>query len=409
MRTISEDLAQGRTVLYILPPDVSAEVIWEAIHGELWHRHFDILDGKVDPDAGARPIRDVLAEALGLSGASSPTVTPESLLARKGLPQVIWLSGLDRLPSDQAATWCSFLSRWAAFTAGERGQLWPVFCAPVSKSGVLPTPLPSDVRIVTRRWWGTSSATEIRLACRSLEDSGPGSLSALWREYLLPSLAGGSLSLAAHLFDLRVESEQELRSHLVDYAKERDWDPALLEQVDRLDRANSSLRKLREGEATQPDEFLRRPWLEGIISQTPEYGVELSSAALAMLGRWEVVRHRLWRAQAALLLPLLDGLRLRLCGILTTRQGADWPWRWRRPESPDEMAQVSSDPYGCQIRHLEALLRECRPFQKERHWLPLLSLAKWLRNELAHYRPVNYSHLLRLTELSESVDDSKRS
>lgn len=50
----------------------------------------------------------------------------------------------------------------------------------------------------------------------------------------------------------------------------------------------------------------------------------------------EDIDHRLWRGQAALLLPFLDSIRLDLCAELTSLHGRDWPIRWKRPIAVDQ-------------------------------------------------------------------------
>jgi len=70
---------------------------------------------------------------------------------------------------------------------------------------------------------------------------------------------------------------------------------------------------------------LRCYWAVGLLQVTPEHGMELNAAGLCLLGRGAEVRHRLWRGQAAMLLPMLDDTRLKMCAQLTCDYRREWP------------------------------------------------------------------------------------
>ncbi|HWQ14177.1 MAG TPA: hypothetical protein VNL77_15370 [Roseiflexaceae bacterium] len=141
---------------------------------------------------------------------------------------------------------------------------------------------------------------------------------------------------------------------------------------------------------TQPPLSRLELWAHGIVGATPEYGIELHVAALAALGRTEEIRHRLWRAQARTLLPLIDHVRLQICEELTRTYGPDWPIRWRAPLSDEEEQAVRISPLACQWGHLEWLVKNCADLRAANRWRSLVSLCRWIRNEIAHYRPVGF-------------------
>ena len=58
---------------------------------------------------------------------------------------------------------------------------------------------------------------------------------------------------------------------------------------------------------------------EQITLYTPEYGEEISSAGLAILENDQEILHRIWRAQAELVLPLIDDTRIKVSRILEKR------------------------------------------------------------------------------------------
>ena len=58
-------------------------------------------------------------------------------------------------------------------------------------------------------------------------------------------------------------------------------------------------------------------------------------------------------AQAELLLPTLDGIRLDLCGYLTRLYGTDWPVKWFQPEHPRDEAAVRENSLACEWGYLD--------------------------------------------------------
>ena len=123
---------------------------------------------------------------------------------------------------------------------------------------------------------------------------------------------------------------------------------------------------------------------------SPEAGVELHPAALALAGKSEALEQRLWRAQAALMLPRLDMVRHGICQQLAHRYGPKWPTRWAQPDSDEEIEQLRRSHLACQWGYLEYVLRSCPQFRGQRRLLPLVYRCRKIRNELAHYRPIEF-------------------
>lgn len=100
-----------------------------------------------------------------------------------------------------------------------------------------------------------------------------------------------------------------------------------------------------------------------------------------------MLRHRLWRAQVALMLPLVDRLRLAVCSWIGQRHEEDWPLLLGAPKDPFEREAVADDPFACQWGHLVEVLRA--PELRELHALqPTARVARDIRNQLAHQRCV---------------------
>ena len=141
--------------------------------------------------------------------------------------------------------------------------------------------------------------------------------------------------------------------------------------------------------------FEQQWWAEGMLHYTWEYGLELHSAVLALAQRYDVLRQRLWRGQAALLLPLLDQVRVALCERLTEQHGSEWPLKWGEPLSDEEKAAVRMTPLAAQWGYLDHLLTHTPAGRWEPRISPLVSRARTLRNRVAHFQPVSFTDFQR--------------
>jgi hypothetical protein len=102
------------------------------------------------------------------------------------------------------------------------------------------------------------------------------------------------------------------------------------------------------------------------------------------------IEKRMWRGQVSMLLPAVDTIRLYICDRLTDNYGLDWPLSFP-PKEPEELQRVKNNPRASQLGHLLHTIQYHRQFAEERKYIPLVKRAKEIRNELAHYRPINYT------------------
>ena len=393
LNTLATDLADRRSVFVLLPIGVDPTEVWSMLRGELWRRDF----GFEEISLPNLPESHVPAVALGNVlrvrwPAPEAPRTIAHLITAENLPDVVQLGGLDQLPASAREAWTSFVVQWAQASqnVADRGKEPTALCVLVPAPVMLPSMPESSVYLTVRWWWGFPSTLEMRLLCRLSNQSGDRDSVAQWREYVLPALAGNDVSLMEYLWDeLALFEESDLVFWLHSFAEQRGWSAAALQRWGSGELFTGSSRN--PGHlALAPPPPLRTLWAHGTLGWTPEYGLELHTAALAALGQDQELNHRLWRGQAELLLPLVDHVRLSLCAHLTRLYGHDWPLRWHQPESLEERAALRRSPLACQWGYLEWLLKNCIPLRAERRWLPLVSLARWIRNAMAHYRPVTF-------------------
>jgi hypothetical protein len=127
---------------------------------------------------------------------------------------------------------------------------------------------------------------------------------------------------------------------------------------------------------------------------TPEYGEEIHSAIVAVQGDNREITHRLWRGQAALLLPLIDRTRMILCEQLSASYGDAWPSLVQNPESG----------LCAELGAIEVALTTVLTWNSERdRWLRVVKLARHIRNNLAHYEPISYEDFALFWQLNVKV------
>lgn len=410
VQAVADDLCAGRSVIWLLPAGLESEAIAALLRAELWRRDAD-ADALWLPDLGRdRPLAPALADAFQLAWPTPETPrTVDILLAmRPQLPDVIILDGLAELDGARRADWLDFCARWAE--AGKRhaqpGQAGTALCVLAPAAAALDC-LPEPAAFVSVRWWwAIPSALEILMICRQENGCAGDDSEARWREMVWPALAGNDLRLVECLWDRPVPDVPALMTSLAAYAVERGWTCEEATVACELAAPGTLGGSATAGMA--PPEAVRSAWARGLISWTPEYGLELHSAAAALLGQTGEIAHRLWRGQVALLLPAVDRLRRRICQELTDRHGHDWPTRWFPPEDERDAAAVRADPIACELGHLAALLRECAELRVPASWGPVAMHLKWLRNELAHYRPIGYFDAVSLWRQLDMDDAAPR-
>lgn len=397
-------LAQRLSQLILCPDTGSSVAVAEAVRAELLRRDFSLSGAYLPAMEGKISLEHALAELLGVPAAEfSGTYLLEDLSTQPGWPDVFLLEGFAELSDSSQERWLALLNRWSHTSQkaiGEGRSLPALFCVAKPSSGVR-LPVLGEVCLRVNWWWGLPSALECRLLCRMQEIGGSRDVCNAWRECLLPSLAAGDIELFAELWPRITCSRAEIWDFLSIVGEKRGW------QADKLHKTlddcnvdhdfdggalNGSVSDTRSG----PPDVLRPLWLEGLLQFTPEHGCELHAAALAVLGQVEALEHRFWRAQAALVLPVLETHRHRICRDLTDRYGIDWPLQWHQPASMEELAALRDGPLACQWGYLETLLRSCNELRRERKILPFVSHCRFMRNKLAHYRPIEFADFKRL-------------
>lgn len=211
-----------------------------------------------------------------------------------------------------------------------------------------------------------------------LRSSGVEDLAGAWREHVLPPLAGPDTELLDELWEPCLGAKEGIEQRCREVAERRGW---LVPDLAGNDHGSG---KTLRGELKGT--FLRGKRASGRVHL---------AFAVAQGDKVELER-RLWRGQAALLLPMIDQIRLGLCERLQQSFGDGWPLRWVPPLNPEEHQLVSQSHLHSQLGHMARIVETAPRLQDRRHLLDVVRRARAIRNELAHYRTVRFESLVQL-------------
>lgn len=392
---IVSDIRDRRSVVAYLPMTVDPTWLIARLDAELWHSgEFAVEQIDVDSLTLSNGVVEALAEALGAERpAPSAANTIASLVNSEGLPEVVILNGIEMLEQGAQEIWLRLITQWSQVSQNLPSRASPpsVLLAVVRPARITAKLIDSDVRLAAHWWWGFPSILELRLLCRLATAGESNRLNAgRWQEHLLPDLVGGDVALLDRLWNSEAADIEQMLSQIEVVTKEKGWTPERLRQWGPVDVTHAPYAQITQS-SEGPPSALRALWAQGALYFTEEHGIELHTAALAMLGRHHELRHRLWRGQAELVLPVLDSIRLELCSYLTRFYGNDWPVKWHQPDRPEDASAVRENPLACGWGYLDWLIRNCSGLQREQRWLTLITPAAQMRNEIAHYRTITRS------------------
>ena len=393
---------RDQVVIVLLPNNLSREMV-----GRLIRNRLNLIASFTLRELTGPPRREPLTDSSEAMNASWPPDrtrrTTRNLLSLADLPDLLYVHRI-------GFGWAQFIEEWARErlslrSCGQAGT--PSMCVIAKLRDFefgLPEPGPG---LTYCWWWGFPSALEVRLACRIASiTNGDSRETSTWREFVLPGLVSSDVQLAEGIWQEVIGDQSAIVRGLVNYWDSLD-EPASADGLyDLLD-----LIKGETGTAytigQEVPGSLRSIWAGGGLVYTPEYGLELHPAFLAHTNHTVEVQKMVWRGQAELLLPLVNEIRLRICSALTDRYGRDWPDQWGLPASPHEAEQVRITPLAAELGYLHFLFSTAAekdlPISIEIDLSRLVSLAREIRNRVAHNRPVVFQDFVGLGEALSKV------
>jgi hypothetical protein len=346
---------------------------------------------QVDLATQDRPVLEFLkAELYGVE----ECLYLEQIVESESSPNFLILDHFEACNPQYQATWFKAISRWSekyrsiARSGNPKAMILPILAESLDlHKGPEP-----DTHLVYMTWAGIMSALEIRMVCRMnqtgkvVEDQ--------WREYLLASLSGGDIDLCQHLWDAVLEGVEKIQTALEEYAFLRNW------TGDQIPNRMATWRSKPPGQEPRllPSEVGFDLISQGLTVYTPEYGEEENTAVLAYLDRNEEIRHRIWRAQAALILPIIDDIRRRVCE-LTTRSKGGTKWAYlenRQLDVPMDLGEL------CAVFD-----RMPEADKDKRQWGEDIRYTLNARNNIAHYQPVLSNVFRKMWNFNRRLHDAR--
>ncbi len=385
---VKRDLQDGRSVIIGLPRGLPPTLLWDITDEHL--RSVDLRRRVLDARSRRPPLdgTGLIAAAMDLTDAD---VEMNGLVERWDCPELVFVHGLDGLPTNDQRDWISRVEDWAdrARTLATARARTPVVCV-ACPATVMPSPTGgADVRLTLRYWWGLPSSLEVRLHLRTLAPAIDAA--SAWRECLISGVAPGDPALVDQLLDVDPRSIDDLVCALCDYAQSAGITPCR-DGVDPGDGRQPARAEV--ASIAEPGPGMADAWACGNLVFTPDYGVEVHPAVLALCGNRRALEHRLWRGQSPQLLPLIDRLRLSFCTVLQRRLGENWFQAFQRPRDDEDYRRLQEDPFAADLGYLvfKVLPRLAGPGATRivNDWRSPLQSAWTARNELAHYRPLTF-------------------
>lgn len=372
---IVDDLAEGRSVIVLLPPGIGCEQVEYLLEEEMFRRG---LSYEVDFD-------DRLARALALPGSEldEPEYQPDVFVVKPDCEDEKERLGIlarirDRSQQAQAASNGRNLSRILLIVQG---------------SGFVQHLPPTDLYLSHRWWWGFPSELEVRLLWRLLSHTDDAQ--SIWVECVGAAFGAGDLALAAFLMIDTPTSMKLIPEALAQFARQND-----IATVDPTIDGNLVARSM-PGDLEMPPPAALTGWVAGQWVFTYEHGLEEHPAALAAKGNIQQLGHRLWRSQLQVLLPRIDRTRISICRSLTDDVGPIWFKVMGAPLEDRELKRLEINSFDAELGYLLSVVGErSRSFPKYRGWMEVLRDSWDARNTLAHYQPLDFPSFQKLSRMS---------
>lgn len=393
--SVIEDICDGRNVFLLLTEEIDRMHISSHVFNALYRKEFIVEKVDVSEIEESLSLADALGQRLQITWEQGKERTIGNLLNSDGLPEVIILEGLETLEDGIARNWIKMLDQWVqqiktSHDAGARSTLFFTAIPAMRFFQNIPNPGPS---LSLRWWWGIPSTLETQCLCRACIENGAteGKLQAQWVESIVPGIIGNDVDFGSFILEALYEPMEAIETRLIEYAHKRSWKEEILKKWGIDETFCRSIKTIATDSISplMPPPKLRELWSKGIVSWTPENGAEIHLAAIAVLGWKNEIRHRFWREQAKLLLPVIDSLRIHICEKMTSEYGDNWHTRYCTP-SNIQTTELQESPLACEWGYLEYIFKTVHAFRKQNSLLSLIMQARSIRNKLAHYQTIDY-------------------
>ncbi|WP_144440452.1 hypothetical protein [Limnochorda pilosa] len=321
-----------------------------------------------------------------------------SLYEADTVPEILILRDLENASDGALGQWKRFISEWVGYS--KRPDIMPAerkaLLIPVRDAAAIAAldEMAEDA-FLAKAWyrgWVTSRETRV-VAAALFEDHGISGAKALWGEAVWSNLAGSDLECLAWMME-KADIDSSIRDQLRvvrEYAEARAFSPVLDATQGSSAREEALAHTARaehlpESPSSSAERLL---WSTGLLTWDHDEGPVVHSAALALLGRTADLNHRVWRGQAAILLPMLDRYRLEVCHILGQRF-TEWAEFARTRDAEVAREPPNEDCGAVEFGDIVEFLDRFRTVPWLRQLRQAVDRMRRVRNTLAHYSPVEW-------------------
>lgn len=299
---IVDDISEGYSCCLAIFPPIDESDLADALLGRLLHAGIDARQVHL---SGGVSIRQLSTDGFGVNHIYTSL---QELLMDDGVLALTVFQGFDTLDSHGQTEMIFTLNQWIEL---QHSGFQKSFCLLVD-GGSIPVlqSLRQGPKLKTQLLIGIPSVAEIQVYLR-LTNTWTNEIDAKWYEMLLSSLAGNDLRLLQHLASRPLNNFDDIVCALNQFEM-----PSLVTRSD----FEKDVSGWKPNPLSQPVQFrsLRNSELlsKQICIFQPEHGEEIHPVILAVLQRYEEIRHRVWRFQSTLVLPLIDQIRQKLFLLL---------------------------------------------------------------------------------------------
>jgi hypothetical protein len=310
-------------------------------------------------------------------------VNLDELAVHISSPHVLLLRGLHLCNKETIEQWFYMAKRWIYANQRKGDERSVLFLVPGDFAQKFQLENLGLAEYQFIRWMAPESVYEIKLIFRLAINNQENTYTSLWREEILAALCGSDMKCAGVLWESATLPIEKTMDSLKQYGKDKHWDD---------ENVNRDLELLLIEKSHKLPKNLSL-WSSGLLTWTEEYGTEIHSAHLSIVGRNEEIYQRLWRAQASLVLPAVDNIRRQLCDLLKQKFPNEW-LSFQRPENWFDYIEFKDI--------LEFLNKNTdKNLMEHKKIIELTLFAREIRNCLAHYHPIEYGQIQNLFTLTE--------
>jgi hypothetical protein len=306
-----------------------------------------------------------------ITGAEYESSSLEQFIQSETTPDVILIQGFGEITNSLQKDTMFLVRRWVdhCHATSDQKSLCLIVSGNLADKIYEIRSSTTSSRLKLRCLVGIPSALEVQLITRAQVGGEFISAEAHWREVLVSSLSGNDLDMAYLLGQSKLNALDDINHVLKEYADLKLWERSTFEKelMEWVPLASGI-----KPEIPQHIENMKLLWRQTTV-YTPEYGEEIHPAGLVLLGKYDDIKHRVWRSQTTLVLPIIDELRIKIFLLLKSKLVKTW--------DHEEIPEIGELKYSLDKLSVDSSVRQ--------QFYEIVCRARDIRNKLAHMEVIS--------------------